>query len=212
MLNFFVKGLAIGFSLAVPVGPIALLCIRRTLTKGPASGLASGMGAAVADGLFGVVAGFGVAFIENFLFHHSLALRILGGVVLCYAGVKVFFSIPPENSADTSENGLMRDFVSSLVLTVTNPLTAVTFAAIFAAAGVGGRDGSYLMTAIMVTGVCCASALWWLLLCGVVSVFHGRMNPRGIQIINRFSGTLIAAFGLIVLVSVAVWQDFPSSW
>ncbi|MBI5248222.1 MAG: LysE family transporter [Desulfomonile tiedjei] len=211
MLNSFIKGLAIGFSLAVPVGPIALLCIRRTLTKGRASGLVSGLGAAVADGVFGAVAGYGVAFIANFLFNHSLALRLVGGIFLCYAGVRIFFSVPPENSDDTAENGLLRDFASTLVLTLTNPLTAVTFAAVFATAGVGYRAGDYFLTSIMVAGVVCGSALWWLILSGIVSIFHGRINPRGLQMVNRISGTLIAAFGLVVLVSFAALDKFPSS-
>ncbi len=212
MLNHFIKGLVIGFSLAVPVGPIALLCIRRTLAKGRASGLISGLGAAVADGLFGAVAGFGVAFIANFLFSHTVLLRFVGGAVLCYAGVKIFLSAPPDHAADARDNGLLRDFASTLVLTLTNPLTAVTFAAIFAAAGVVGKEGNYVLTSVMVAGVFCGSALWWGLLSGIVSFFHGKVNPRGLQMVNRFSGALIAVFGLIVLVSVIAWENFPPVW
>ncbi len=212
MLNSFIKGLIIGFSLAVPVGPIALLCIRRTLAKGRASGLMSGLGAAVADGIFGAVAGFGVAFVANFFFNHNLLVRIVGGAFLCYAGVKIFYSIPPMSSADTSENGLLRDFASTLVLTLTNPLTLVTFAAIFAASGVGYKDGNYFLTSIMVIGVFCGAALWWLILTGIVSIFHGRINPRGLQMVNRLSGTVIAAFGLLVLISATLWTNLSLSW
>jgi threonine/homoserine/homoserine lactone efflux protein len=203
VLNSLIKGLIIGFSLALPVGPIALLCIRRTLVKGSASGIASGFGAAVADCLFGAVAGFGVAFIANFFFEHNVLVRIVGGAFLCYAGVRVFFSIPPENPSDVSENGLLRDFASSFVLTLTNPLTLFTFAAIFAAAGVAD-DGYYLLTSIMVLGVFCGSALWWLVLTGIVSIFHRRINAKGLIMVNRISGILIAAFGLLVLATAGL--------
>ena len=205
LFSYLLKGLVIGFSLALPVGPIALLCIRRTLARGPASGVASGMGAATADGVYGLIAGFGITFISNFLFSHHIILRLIGGCVLCYLGVKIFLTLPGENPNSGVENGLVHDYVSALILTLTNPMTVVAFAAIFAAAGVGDPEGNYLGTAILVGGVVLGSALWWLILCGVIGGLHRKVNDRVLRFVNRISGTLIAGFGLIVLLSLTGW-------
>jgi len=200
---FFIKGLIIGFSLALPVGPIALLCIRRTLARGPAAGIFSGLGAACADLIFGAIAGFGVSAVADFLVEHQVALRLVGGVFLCYLGVRIFTSVPKERLARSEDSGILRYFVSAFVLTLTNPLTLFAFAAIFATSGVGLSSDAYFSVALLVLGVFCGSALWWLILCGVVSIFHRTISLRGIQIVNRISGTLIAAVGIIVLVSIA---------
>ncbi len=205
LFSYLLKGFVIGFSLALPVGPIALLCIRRTLARGPASGVASGMGAATADGVYGLIAGFGITFISNFLFNHHIILRVIGGCILCYLGIRIFLSLPRENSSSAEENGLVHDYVSTLLLTLTNPMTVIAFAAIFAAAGVGDTAGNYLGAAVLVAGVVSGSALWWLILSGAVSCFHGRVNDRVLRFVNRVSGTLIAGFGLVVLLSLAGW-------
>jgi threonine/homoserine/homoserine lactone efflux protein len=205
LFNYLLKGLVIGFSLALPVGPIALLCIRRTLARGPASGVASGMGAATADGVYGLIAGFGITFISNFLFSHHIIMRLIGGCVLCYLGVKVFLTVPGGSSNSGVENGLVHDYVSAMLLTLTNPMTVVAFAAIFAAAGVGDSEGNYLGTTVLVGGVVLGSALWWLILCGTVGWLHRKVNDRVLIFVNRVSGTLIAGFGLIVLLSLTGW-------
>ncbi len=205
LFSYLLKGFIIGFSLAVPVGPIGLLCIRRTLTRGPAAGIASGMGAATADGVYGLIAALGITFISNFLFNHHITLRFIGGCILCYLGIKIIRSIPSEDLNSAKENGHVHDYVSTLLLTLTNPVTVVVFAAIFAAAGVGDTEGNYLGATVLVAGVVSGSALWWLILCGAVSYFHGKVNDRVLKLVNRVSGTLIAGFGLVVLLSLAGW-------
>jgi threonine/homoserine/homoserine lactone efflux protein len=201
---YFIKGLVIGFSLAIPVGPIALLCIRRTLARGLLSGLFSGLGAATADIIFGAVAGFGVTFLANFLIKHSVILRLLGGAFLCYLGVRTFRSIPPTTPVNHDEIGLVRDYASTLFLTLTNPMSIFALAAVFAAAGVGQPDGNYYAaTIVLVLGVGLGSALWWLVLTGGLSFFHGKINPEGLRLINRLSGTAISLFGIAVLLSLA---------
>lgn len=201
---YFIKGLVIGFSLAVPVGPIALLCIRRTLARGLLSGLFSGLGAATADIFFGVAAGFGVTFLSNFLVKYSVILRLVGGAFLCYLGVRTFKSIPPNTPVNHDEIGLVRDYVSTLFLTLTNPMSVIALAAVFAAAGVGQPEGNYyLSTFVLVLGVGLGSAMWWLILTGGVSFFHGKINPAGLRLINRLSGTAISLFGIAVLLSLA---------
>ncbi len=205
LLSYLLKGLVIGFSLALPVGPIALLCIRRTLARGPWSGVASGLGAATADGVYGSIAAFGITFVSNFLFSHSITLRLVGGCILCYVGVRIFLSVPEKDQASGAENGLIHDYVSTFLLTLTNPMTVITFAAIFAAAGVGESKGNYLGTAVLVGGVVLGSALWWLILCGTIGGLHRRVNDRVLRFVNQVSGTLIAGFGLVVLLSLITW-------
>ncbi len=204
-IDYFIKGLIIGFSLAIPVGPIGLLLIRRTLTRGRISGLVSGIGAATADGLYGAVAGFGLTLLSNFLFKHSVVLRLMGGAFLCHLGVRIFLSKPREKTTKGSEDGLLRDYISALFLTLTNPLTILSFAAIFAASGVVVVPGEYYGTAMLVLGVFSGSSLWWLILSGAVSFFHGKLDSGGIMVLNKISGALIAAFGVMIFVSVQIW-------
>jgi len=163
------------------------------------------MGAATADGVYGLIAGFGITFISNFLFSHNIILRLVGGCILCYLGVRIFLSMPREKTASGVENGLVHDYVSTLLLTLTNPVTIIAFAAIFAAAGVGDTHGNYLGATVLVAGVVLGSALWWLILSGAVSLFHGRVNDWVLRFVNRVSGTLIAGFGLLVLLSLTGW-------
>jgi threonine/homoserine/homoserine lactone efflux protein len=163
------------------------------------------LGAATADGVYGSIAAFGITFISNFLFNHSITLRLLGGCVLCYLGVSIFRSIPGEKSASGAENGLVHDYASTFLLTLTNPMTIITFAAIFAAAGVGDYEANYLGTAVLVAGVVLGSAFWWLILCGTIGTLHRKINERVLRFVNQASGTLIAGFGVIVLLSLIVW-------
>ncbi len=201
-LEFFIKGILIGFSLAIPVGPIGLLLIRRTLTRGRASGLASGFGAATADAIYGSVAGFGVTLMSKFLLENSSALRVIGGAFLCYLGLKIFRSRPSEKTPSTEGKSLISDYVSTVVLTLTNPATILAFAAVFAASGVASSDGRHWNTILLVTGVFCGSATWWLVLTLIVSIFHGRFEPTGLSLINKISGSLITGFGLVILFSL----------
>ena len=207
LLAYLVKGFVIGFSLAVPVGPIALLCIRRTLTRGTASGVASGLGAATADGIYSLIAAFGITFIANFLFSHNIILRLVGGGVLSYIGVTIFLSVPGEDSSSTQEDGLVHDYVSALLLTFTNPILVVAFAAAFAAAGVGYPRADYLDAAVVVVGVVLGSTLWWLILSGAAGYLHGKISNRMLTIANRVAGTILAGFGLIVLLSLVLWSN-----
>ncbi len=204
-LEIFIKGIVIGFSLAIPVGPIGLLLIRRTLTKGRVSGLISGLGAATADGIYGCIAGFGVTLLSNFLLENSYMLRVVGGAFLCYLGVKIFLQEPSEKKIRSEGSTFVSDYLSTLFLTLTNPATVLAFAAVFAASGVAHTHGHYWFTVFLVLGVFCGSALWWLILSSIVSVFHGRFQSTGMTIINKVSGCLIAAFGLAILISLIIY-------
>lgn len=203
-ISFLLRGLIIGFSIAAPVGPIGVLCIRRTLAEGRASGLVSGLGAATADAIYGCIAGFGLTFISSILISQQNWLRLIGGGFLCYLGLKTFLTRPAEQAASAKGNGLVGAYASTFFLTLTNPMTILSFAAIFAGLGVASASGNYASAAVLVLGVFIGSALWWLTLSGVVSVFRARFNPRGLRWVNRISGVIITGFGLLALLSMRV--------
>lgn len=198
-VSFLLRGLIIGFSIAAPVGPIGVLCIRRTLTEGRAYGLASGLGAATADAIYGAIAAFGLTFVSRVLVTQQSWLRLLGGAFLCYLGLKTFLAPPAEHGASASGYGLAGAYASTFFLTLTNPLTILSFAAIFA--GLGGAAGSYVAAGALVLGVFLGSALWWLLLSGGVAPFRARVNPPGLRWVNRLAGIVITGFGVLALLS-----------
>ena len=196
---FFSRGLIVGFSIAAPVGPIGVLCIRRTLAQGRAVGLISGLGAATADSLYGAIAGFGLTFISGFLVSQQVWLRIIGGIFLCYLGMTTFLAKPAQSAAEVTGKGLIGAYASIFFLTVTNPLTILSFAAIFAGLGVASAGSNYLDSGILVLGVFLGSALWWLLLSTGVSILRKKFDDRSLIWINRISGLIIIIFGIIAL-------------
>jgi threonine/homoserine/homoserine lactone efflux protein len=198
----FVRGLVVGFSIAAPVGPIGVLCIRRTLADGRAAGFVSGLGAATADAVYGAIAAFGLTVVSNVLIGQQLWLRLLGGAFLCYLGVRTCLSAPAERPAGTGAPGLASAYGSTLLLTLTNPTTILSFVAIFAGLGLGAAGG-YGAAVVMVAGVFLGSALWWLLLSGGVGLFQARLDPRALRWVNRLSGLVIGAFGVLALLSLA---------
>lgn len=201
-ISFLLRGLIIGFSIAAPVGPIGVLCIRRTLAEGRASGLVSGLGAATADAIYGCIAGFGLTVISSILVSQQIWLRLIGGAFLCYLGFKTFLARPAEQAASAKGDGLIGAYVSTFFLTLTNPMTILSFAAIFAGLGVTSATGNYVSAGVLVLGVFIGSALWWLILSGGVSVFRTRFNPHGLRWLNRVSGAIITGFGLFALSSL----------
>jgi threonine/homoserine/homoserine lactone efflux protein len=200
-ITFLLRGLAVGFSIAAPVGPIGVLCIRRTLAEGWVSGLVSGLGAASADAIYGCIAGFGLAFISNFLVSQQVWLRLIGGAFLCYLGLKTLLAKPAEQASLGKGNGLIGAYASTFFLTLTNPMTIISFAAIFAGLGLASTSGNYVSAGVLVLGVFTGSALWWLILSSGVGVFRARFNPRGLQWVNIISGAIIIGFGLFAILS-----------
>jgi threonine/homoserine/homoserine lactone efflux protein len=203
-VTFLLRGMLTGFSIAAPVGPIGVLCIRRTLAEGRAYSLVSGLGAATADATYGLVAGFGLTFVSTFLVDQGTWLRLLGGLFLLYWGVLTFVSRPAETSARDGkrDKSLLGAYASTLGLTLTNPLTILSFAIVFAGLGLAMGSGDYAGATLLVLGVFVGSALWWLLLSGGVSLLRTRFTYNGLWWVNRISGILIIGFGVVVLISV----------
>jgi len=199
LISPLLNGMIIGFSIAAPVGPIGLLCIRRSLAQGQLAGLLTGLGAATADACYGAVAAFGLTAVSAFLVRGALWLALLGGIFLCYLGVSTFISPVREDAAADRGPSLLTAYASTVLLTLSNPATILSFVAIFAGFGLGAQ-ADFGAAAAMVAGVFLGSALWWLLLSGVSARLRTRMKPAWMVWINRASGTLLAAFGIIALV------------
>jgi len=197
----FVRGLIIGFSIAAPVGPIGVLCIRNTLSEGRVAGLVSGLGAATADAIYGSIAGFGLSFISSFLINRQIWIRLIGGVFLCYLGVSTLIKQPTEQTAVAKGKGLVGTYTSTFILTLTNPMTILSFMAIFAGLGLENASGSHTSAAILVLGVLAGSALWWLFLSSGVSLLREKFTQNGLRWVNRISGTIITVFGVLAFFS-----------
>jgi threonine/homoserine/homoserine lactone efflux protein len=201
-IHYLIKGLIIGISIAVPVGPIGILCIRRTLSRGRMVGFLSGLGAATADGFYGAIAGFGLTFLVDFLIGKQIWLRLIGGAVLCILGAKTFLSKPAEQGTSVDGSSRWHAYLSTFFLTLTNPLTILFFVAVFAGLGIGTEGGHYLLAGILVSGVFTGSAMWWLVLSGFTGLLQKLLNPKRLQWLNRISGLIILGFGLFALLGL----------
>ncbi len=195
-ISALIKGAVIGFSIAAPVGPIGILCIQRTLSNGRISGLVSGLGAATADGLFGAVAAFGLTAVTDVLIGQQFWLRVVGGLFLVFLGFKTLLSKPPKKTATAKTGYLFADYFSTLGLTAANPLTILSFAAIFA--GLSPLNTGTPPALILALGVFLGSALWWTILSTGVSMFRPKFNSDALQIVNCVSGLLIIAFAIYI--------------
>jgi threonine/homoserine/homoserine lactone efflux protein len=204
----FLRGLMLGFVIAAPVGPIGILCIRRSLTLGRMAGLVTGLGAATADGFYGCVAAFGLTFLSNLLVSQAFWLRVVGGLFLCYLGVKTFLAKPAEESVTKLEmkGTYLSLYASTVFLTLTNPMTILMFAGVFAGSGLAAA-GNYTrcfadtarVATFLVTGVFLGSALWWFLLSFGASLFRTKVNVPNLRGLNKISGLILLVFGVIAL-------------
>jgi len=196
--TFLVKGAVIGFSLAAPVGPIGLLCIRRSLADGRLVGFVTGLGAATADASYGAIAAFGLTAVSGFLVAQKMWLGLVGGAFLCYLGVRAFTAAPTSTAAQSGTGGLTSAYASTFVLTLTNPLTILSFIPVFAGLGLG-IAADFGSAAMVTLGVFVGSALWWVLLSNGVALFRHRLGDAWMRTVNRVSGAMIFAFGVYAL-------------
>jgi threonine/homoserine/homoserine lactone efflux protein len=199
-LSLFPRGLLIGLAIAAPVGPIGVLCIRRSLTDGRAVGLATGLGAATADAFYAALAALGLTALGQALSDHADWIRIVGGLALCYLGIRTLRSSPVAlGEATPGRAQLAGAYATTVGLTLANPATILSFAAVFA--GLGAAQGNGAAASLLVLGVFLGSALWWLFLSNGVGLLRGRLGPAGLRWVNVGSGAILCGFGAVALLA-----------
>ncbi|MGB5094156.1 MAG: LysE family transporter [Parvibaculum sp.] len=212
-IGLVANGVAIGMAVAAPIGPVNLIVIRRTLRRGAVTGFLSGTGAAVGDGVFSAIAGFGLTAAMDFVLSYQTILQLIGGFFLLGLGISTFFAHPhlqQEDNETISGAALARIFATTFMLTITNPATMFGFIAIFGGvAGLAAGGGDFGHAATIVASVFAGSLLWWACVSGFVSLFCHRMTDHLLEIVNHVSGGLIITFGLVVLLRV-IWRFFAS--
>jgi threonine/homoserine/homoserine lactone efflux protein len=194
LLFDLLKGVIVGVVIALPVGPVGVLCVRRTLFEGPSFGFVSGLGAATADTIFGVIAGFGLTIVRDFMLRYQDWFGAAGGLFLLFVGVKALLSADASEPEPVEGEALFGAYVSTFALTITNPITILAFAGIFAKVGMS-EAGGYLDTGVLVGGVLLGSLLWWLGLSFGVAALRRVVGTVRLTWLNRISGTILMVSG-----------------
>jgi threonine/homoserine/homoserine lactone efflux protein len=197
----FLKGLIIGFAMAIPIGPIGIMCIRKTLAEGHSRGLMIGLGGATADSLYGIIAAFGLTFVSDLISKEYLWLHLVGGGILLILGIRTFRARRRDPILPFDNKGLLGSYVSAFILALTNPVTIVAFIAVFAAFGLG-RQLTMISACVLVLGVFAGSLLWFLTLGFVATFFRKKLNRGGLKLVNKIAGVLIVLSGVAAFVSL----------
>jgi threonine/homoserine/homoserine lactone efflux protein len=203
-LSPFLQGIIIGLTLAVPVGPISLLCIRRTIADGRLHGIISGFGVATGDSFYAAVAVLGLTVISGFILAQQVFFRAVAGLVLIVVGIRVFLSVPSEPGENDPHVSYPGDYFSMLALALANPLTIIFFIIVLPGFGIVLGGTSLPASLAFVLGIFTGSIAWWVILCGVVGTFRSRFSIRNLRLINRISGILIVCFGIGTLILLMV--------
>ncbi|MCW3785474.1 LysE family translocator [Plebeiibacterium sediminum] len=208
-LKYILDGIIIGFSASVPLGPIGVLCIQRTLNKGRLAGFFSGLGAAFSDTLYAIIAGFSLSFIVSFIEQQLLYIQIFGAAILIFLGAKIFYSNPAKQlrKQKRGKGNLFQDFVSTFLITISNPLAIFLFLAFFASFGVVKKGGDYFNHMLLIIGVMTGASLWWFILTSVVNLFRSKINLRRLWWLNKIAGATIVV--LVVIAFVYFLIDRP---
>jgi threonine/homoserine/homoserine lactone efflux protein len=201
-MYLFLKAFLIGFSIAIPVGPIGILCIRRSLTHGFKIGLATGLGAALADGIYAVVASFGLTLISSFLLKHQRIIIAGGTIFLYYLGIKALGSKLSTQSELAKVRGFTKTLIETLLLTLANPITIVSSTALFVGFGLAQESRDFFSASIISIGIFCGSAAWFFTLSALIAIFSARCSPSFLHTINKLSGVILIAFATIALFSL----------
>ena len=202
--SIFIQGMIIGLTLAVPVGPIALMCIQRAVTDGRLHGIVSGIGVATADSFYAGVTFFGLTALSGLIIAHQVSLRLAAAVVLVLVGIRIFLTIPAPLTVKTEHETYLKDYLSMVAIAIANPLTLIFFVAILPGFGVVFYENSVLSASEFVGGVFFGSTLWWIILCGSIGSVRSRISAEHLKLINRISGVMIVCFGVGMLVLLAL--------
>jgi threonine/homoserine/homoserine lactone efflux protein len=200
--SLFIQGIIIGLTLAVPVGPISLLCIQRSIADGRLHGIISGIGVASSDSFYAAISFLGLTIISGLIIAQQYLFRFLAGIVLILIGIRVFLSVPTSASVQTGHETYVKDYLSMAAIAIANPLTLLFFMVIVPGFGIVIHGNSLLSAVEFVAGVFFGSTVWWILLCGSVGTMHTRISEENLGLINRISGILISCFGAGMLLLV----------
>ena len=203
------SGVGMGLFAAMPIGPVNLICIRRSFAFGTLNGFVSGLGAALGDGIFAAITGFGLTWIAQLIEGYATIIELAGGAMMVWMGYRIFVSPPvlrcQEDRGDSEGTNLAQAMASTFLLTITNPATLLAFTGMFASlGGLAGGAGTFHDAGFVVTGVICGSAGWWLALTSFIGLYHTRIDETAMRRINRGSGFLVAVIGLAVLIHLAI--------
>ncbi|RPH33589.1 MAG: hypothetical protein EHM93_04710 [Bacteroidales bacterium] len=203
--TFLVKGILIGLLASIPLGPIGVICIQRTINKSRLSGFFSGLGAATADTIFAAIAGFSLTFILNFIEEKQKILEAIGGLIVILLGIKTFYTNPVNQLRRHKKNPskLVEDFISVLLLTITNPLAIFLFVGMFATLGLAYNGENMGLSLITLAGVFLGGTLWWFTLSSLVNLFRKRFRLKQLWWINKIAGAVIFILGVLAIVNVA---------
>jgi len=205
-MEFLIKGIIVGFLASIPLGPVGVLCIQRTINKGRFSGLISGMGAATVDAFFALVAALGVTYIINFIEEQQFFIQLIGGSVLVFLGAKIFNTNPIKQIRRhrRKKNKLIEDYLSVLFLTMSNPLAVFLFVAAFAGIGMVTSKDSSLKSSLIISGVFLGAMLWWGVLTFLIDLFRKKFRLKQLWWINKIAGVIIIVFGVAAMLSVFI--------
>lgn len=206
----FLKAFIIGLSLAIVVGPIALLCMQQTLVHGFYAGIACGLGVATADGLYGAIAGFGLSFITDILQAYQFWLQLGGGILLCYLGIVTFRRDISTAQTEPTATRLLNMYVSTCALTLSNPMTLIPLSALLATLEISTTVDRSKLILLLFSGFFLGSLIWWIILTTIITFFKSYISKKTLVLINRIAGIIICLFGISILVSL-YWVSFPSS-
>ena len=204
VVEFIIKGLIIGFLASIPLGPVGVLCIQRTINKGRIHGVVSGMGAATIDSFFALVAALGLTYIINFIEEQHFFIQLIGGGILIFLGAKIFNTNPIKQIRRhrRKKNKLIEDYFSILFLTLSNPLAVFLFVAAFAGIGIVSNESSSFNSMLVVVGVFSGAMVWWSSLTFFVDLFRKKFRLKQLWWINKIAGILIIVFGIAAMISV----------
>jgi threonine/homoserine/homoserine lactone efflux protein len=196
-LELLLRGVLAGLAIAAPVGPVNVLCMSRTITKGRLHGIISGLGAAAADTFYGSIAGFSITFVIDWMLREEFWIRIVGGLLLIAIGI-VYWVKKPKSLKDVGGESAHSDFVTTLLLALTNPTTVLSFLAVLAVLGLG-ESRPKTLTLFLVAGIFTGSMLWWIALALITGHFRERFDDRAVVWMNRIASFAISGFGVATM-------------
>lgn len=198
MIWLFLKGVGIGLAVAVPFGPISVLCLRQAVVRGRPAGLASGLGVALADGLYALLAAFGFLLLADFLTAYDSWLRLIAGLFIAWIALSIARSAPPQDAQPLGRRRLIATTAALMALTLANPTTVFTFLALFSGTGIATETGTGPAAVLLTLGAFTGSMAWWVLLTEVAVRLRHKIDAQKLKWINLAAAAILLLFGLFI--------------